>query len=145
MRLVRFPVRYTEDGIAGSCEIAPGRLTLDCFGGGTHSSWQYASLSDFIAEPELPNLVLVRQRTWSGGGPMLISYGSHTTVNADEGLRLLTRVRTWSRGSGTHSRLDELGCGAGSEALGARAASPGRVVARWEARTVTSTARVARA
>jgi len=100
-RCRRYPVRYTEDGVAASCEFAPGRLTLDCFGGGTHSSWQYASLSDFIAEAELPNLVLVRQRTWSGGGPMLISYGSHTTVNAYEGLRLLTRVRTGSNAFGS--------------------------------------------
>jgi len=89
-----YPVRYTEDGAARSCELSPGRVTLDCYGGGTHRSWQYASLSDFIAEAELPNLVLVRQRTWSGGGPMLISYSSHTTVNTYEGLRLMTRVRT---------------------------------------------------
>jgi hypothetical protein len=59
-------------------------IRLDCYGGSAHRSWEYASLSDFIAEAELPNLVLVRQRTWSGGGPMLISYSSHTTVNTFE-------------------------------------------------------------
>jgi hypothetical protein len=95
-----YPVRYTEDGAARNCELSPGRVTLDCYGGGTHRSWQYASLSDFIAEAERPNLVLVRQRTWSGGGPMLISYSSHTTVNTYEGPRLMTRVRTASNAFG---------------------------------------------
>jgi hypothetical protein len=28
----RYPVRYTEDGDARSCELAPGRMTLDCYG-----------------------------------------------------------------------------------------------------------------
>jgi hypothetical protein len=92
----RYPVRYTEDGVAANCEFASGRLTLDCYGSRAHRSWQYASLSDFIAEAQLPNLVLVRQRTWSGGGPMLISYSSHATVNTYEGARVLTRVRTAS-------------------------------------------------
>jgi hypothetical protein len=111
-----YPVRYTEDGAARNCELSLGRVTLDCYGGGTHRSWQYASLSDFIAEAELSNLVLVRQRTWSGGGPMLISYSSHTTVNTYEGLRLMTRVRTasnafggWTIDSVRYDRWDRFG------------------------------------
>jgi hypothetical protein len=113
-RCRRYPVRYTEDGAAGHCELAAARL--DCYGGGAHRSWQYASLSDFIAEAELPNFVLVRERTWSGGGPMLISYSSHTTVNAYEGLRLLTRVRrasnafaAWTIDSVRYDRWDRFG------------------------------------
>jgi hypothetical protein len=95
-RCRRYPLHYTENGVPGNCEFAPGRATLDCYAGSTHGSWQYASLSDFVSEAQVPNLVLVQQRTWSGGGPMLISYGSHTTVNTYEGPRLLTRVRTAS-------------------------------------------------
>jgi hypothetical protein len=102
-RCRRYPLRYTDDGAAGNCELSA--VTLNCYAAGAHSEWQYASLSDFITEAELPNLVLARQRTWSGGGPMLISSGSRTTVNTYEGLRLLTRVRTGSnaftRGSWT--------------------------------------------
>ena len=93
-RCRRYPVRYTEDGAAGNCEF--NGVAFNCYAAGAHSSWEYASLSDFITEAELPNLVLARQRTWSGGGPMLISSSSRTTVNTYEGLRLLTRVRTGS-------------------------------------------------
>src|SRR6266568_3516448 len=63
-RCRRYPLRYTDNGFAGNCELSGVRL--DCYAAGDHSEWQYASLSDFITEAELPNLVLVRQRTWSG-------------------------------------------------------------------------------
>ena len=95
----RYPVRYTEDGAATTCEL--GGLTLTCRASRGSTSWQYASLSDFIAEAQVPNLVLARERNWSGGGPMLISYGSHATLNTYEGLRLVTRVRTASNAFGS--------------------------------------------
>ena len=66
-------MRYTEDGDARSCELAPGRMTLDCYGGGTHRSWQYASLSDFITEAQLPNL-----RYDDGAGTVELSNGEFT-------------------------------------------------------------------
>lgn len=107
-RCRRYALRYTENGAPGHCELALGRVSLDCYAGGTRSSWEYASLNDFVIEAQVPNLVLARQKAWSGGGPMLISASTRTTTNTYEGLRVLTRVRTDNSGYGSLRMIDSV-------------------------------------
>ena len=83
----------TLNGNPGTCGF-DGR-TYACRFGMDSRSWSYASTLDFIREARTPNRILARGRSYSGGGPMLVSHSSHATSYAyDEQGRLRERRRT---------------------------------------------------
>jgi hypothetical protein len=82
----------TLNGGVGTCQF--DGTTYSCRFGGDTRSWSYGSASDFIREARTPNRILARSCSYSGGGPMLISFSSHRTLYSYDGLgRLRERQR----------------------------------------------------
>jgi hypothetical protein len=88
-----YATAVTLNGGPGTCAF-DGR-TYVCRFGTSSRSWTYASTRDFVREARTPNRVLAQARHYSGGGSMLISYSSHSTIYSyDAQGRLTERRRT---------------------------------------------------
>jgi len=87
-----YATALTLNGGPGTCEF-DGR-TYACRFGMDSRSWTYASTRDFIREARTPNRIQAQSRSYSGGGPMLVSHSSHTTsFSYDDRGRLRERRR----------------------------------------------------
>ena len=89
----RYATDLDENGLRVTCAFT--RNALLCRGG-THSSWFYRSLDDFVGETQAPNRILAESAKSTGVNAMPSAY-AETIVDYeyDRAQRVLVRRRRW--------------------------------------------------